>query len=118
MDLKYDTLILSAGGSLGVMYAGSLKVLQDVGILKNIHCFVGCSIGAMVACCLSIGYTAEDLLPYFKTVSLGTLKSRDTTVQTILNCWNLMGMHSTDTTAHLVKARISARFIVYIPPFV
>lgn len=103
-DIKsYDALALSAGGSLGVMYAGALKVLQDIGVLKRITVFAGTSVGALVACCLSLGYSAEELLPYFTDLSLTSLKDPGDAIQTILNCWHSLGMYSTESTAKFLR---------------
>lgn len=106
-DIKsYDALALSAGGSLGVMYAGALKVLQDLGVLQKIKIFAGTSVGALVACCLALGYTAEELLPYFTDLSLSSLRSPDDAMQTILNCWYSLGMYSTDHAATFLRTRV------------
>lgn len=106
-DIKvYDALALSAGGSLGIMYAGALKVLQDLGVLQKISVFAGTSIGALVACCLALGYTAEELLPYFTDLSLSSLRSPDDAMQTILNCWYSLGMYSTDRAAKFLRVRV------------
>lgn len=106
---QYDALALSAGGSLGVMYAGALKVLQDLGVLQKIKVFAGSSVGALVACCLSLGYTAEELLPYFTDLSLSSLRPPEDAMQTIINCWYSLGMYSTDRTAKFLRSRISSK---------
>lgn len=106
---NYDTLVLSAGGSLGIMYAGALKVLQDIGVLQNIHRFVGSSVGAIVACCLSLSYTTEELLPYFCNLSLQKIKSTSDPMRLLFNCWNFFGMHSTAPIASLMKNYIRSK---------
>lgn len=106
---RYNALVLSGGGSLGVMFCGALLVLQKRNILKHIKCFVGTSIGALTACCLALGYNVDELLTDFNTLSLEKMHSSLPKVTTIYNCVYSMGMYSTDTLATLIKTRIAAK---------
>jgi predicted acylesterase/phospholipase RssA len=56
--------VLSGGAIKGFALLGALQYLMDVGILQNIHKFVGTSIGAILSYLLCIGYTPVEIMVF------------------------------------------------------
>jgi len=61
MEYNYTNLVFEGGGVKGIAYAGALQVLSDQGILSNIKRVAGTSAGAITACLICLGYSAEEL---------------------------------------------------------
>ena len=76
-DWKFNTLVLSGGGIKGTAIIGSLVVLEEHGCLKNITCFSGTSIGALLCSLLSIGYTSKELSTTILNMNLNDLRDID-----------------------------------------
>lgn len=55
------TLLLSGGSTKGTAHVGAIRVLDELGLLKHIHRFVGVSAGGLVASLLCIGYSVDEL---------------------------------------------------------
>lgn len=60
-QITYKNLVMEGGGVKGVAYGGALIELENRGILKDIVRVGGTSAGAIQACLLSVGYTAEEI---------------------------------------------------------
>lgn len=56
-----DTLVVSGGGIKSIAALGSLKVLEEKGILKNIKKYAGTSAGGIIVSLLVIGYTPDEI---------------------------------------------------------
>lgn len=57
-----ENLVLSGGGVYGICEIGKLKFLEDQGLdISKIKKFAGCSIGALMATLISIGYSVDQL---------------------------------------------------------
>ena len=56
-----DTLILEGGGVNCIATVGSLKLLEEKGILKNITKYAGTSAGSILCALLCIGYTTKEI---------------------------------------------------------
>ncbi len=54
-------LCLSGASHRGIYELGSLKALEEAGILRNVKKAVGTSIGAIILCLYIIGYTVDDI---------------------------------------------------------
>ena len=60
-----EELIISAGGTRGIIAIGCLKNIFEKYPFNNFTHYTGCSIGAIILFMLSIGYTIEDLVDIF-----------------------------------------------------
>lgn len=69
----YDTLILEGGGVAGLGHIGALKELEARNMI-NINQIAGSSIGAVVACLVACGYTAQELIKIFNEIDLASLQ--------------------------------------------
>ncbi|XP_078578103.1 uncharacterized protein LOC144863013 isoform X2 [Branchiostoma floridae x Branchiostoma japonicum] len=58
-DFPFENLVIEGGGARGVAYIGALRVLESVGILKNIKRVGGVSAGSMVATFVALGLGPE-----------------------------------------------------------
>lgn len=58
---KYQNLVMEGGGIKGICYGGALIELENRGILPQIKRVGGTSAGAIQACLLSVGYSAEEI---------------------------------------------------------
>lgn len=57
----YRNLVLEGGGIKGVAYGGALLELENRGILQQIERVGGTSAGAIQACLLAVGYSADEI---------------------------------------------------------
>lgn len=57
----YRNLVMEGGGIKGIAYGGALIELENRGILPQIQRVGGTSAGAIQACLLSVGYSAEEI---------------------------------------------------------
>ena len=57
----YENLVLEGGGFKGLAYIGAVRALETQKILSTINRFAGSSVGALVAACLSLGFTSQEL---------------------------------------------------------
>lgn len=61
-EKNYDTLVLSGGGIKGFSLLGGVQSLLDLDLGKNIHTYVGTSVGAIIGYLLAIGYTPIEII--------------------------------------------------------
>ncbi len=52
-------IVLSGGGIRAVAHAGALQALEEAGMLRAVREYIGVSAGALIAFCVSIGYSIE-----------------------------------------------------------
>lgn len=60
----FTAIVFQGGGAKGIMYAGVIKALSDLDILKNIDFYSGTSIGALTSLLLYLGYDTDYLLKW------------------------------------------------------
>ena len=61
----YNGLVLSGGGSKGLLQLGFLEALYENKKIEKIKYFSGCSIGSVLCVLLAIGYTPSEIITYF-----------------------------------------------------
>ncbi len=61
LGTQVRNLVFEGGGVWGIAYAGALAELERVGLLRNLERAAGASAGAITACLLATGHTADDL---------------------------------------------------------
>lgn len=73
----FENLVFEGGGSKGHAYAGAIKALEELGLIKQIKRYAGASAGAMTAALLAVGYNSKDLQDFLtQDLSLILLDSR------------------------------------------
>src|SRR4051794_35468597 len=60
MAYHFRNLVFEGGGVKGIAYLGALKVLEQKGIIQQIHRVGGTSAGAINATLLGLGFTLEE----------------------------------------------------------
>jgi exoenzyme U len=70
-------LVLSGGGEKGLSYAGTTKSLEQVGALNKIESCFGSSAGALQACVIAIGGTAEEVKKYSDEINTNKLLKQE-----------------------------------------
>lgn len=65
-DYPFENVVMSGGGSKGYAYIGSLKALEDCGILSSVKRIAGSSAGAICAGLVAVGCTPQDIADVFK----------------------------------------------------
>jgi predicted acylesterase/phospholipase RssA len=61
----YNGLVLSGGGTKGLLQLGFLEALYENKKIEKIKYFSGCSIGAILSVLLAVGYTPSEIITYF-----------------------------------------------------
>jgi len=62
-----DTLLLSGGGTAGILYAGVFKALEELNILKDIKTIIGVSAGTLYTFMYLMGYTVKEIEKFAET---------------------------------------------------
>ncbi|XP_071798397.1 uncharacterized protein [Asterias amurensis] len=65
-DFDFENLALEGGGSSAMAYVGAIRVLEELGWLRNIKRFAGSSAGSIVATFLAIGYNSQEIQKLFQ----------------------------------------------------
>ena len=76
-------ICLSGGGIKGFAHIGVLETLQEHGLLKAVHEYLGISAGALCAFCLAIGCSLPELRRFALLLDFGLI--RDVDPETALN---------------------------------
>lgn len=58
---QYKNLVMEGGGIKGIAYGGALAELESRGVLQNITRVAGTSAGAIQACLVALGFSAEEI---------------------------------------------------------
>jgi predicted acylesterase/phospholipase RssA len=69
------TLILSGGGTRGLVYYGVLKALDELKILENITTFATTSVGALISIMYLIGYNVNEMEQFMYLFDIKKLSS-------------------------------------------
>lgn len=89
---------LSGGGIKGFAHVGVLEALQEHGLLRAVHEYVGISAGALCALCLSIGCSLPELRRIVLLLDFGLIRDMDP--ETAFNFTETFGI---DTGANVNK---------------
>lgn len=60
-EYPFENLAFEGGGNKGLAYCGAIRVLEEIGVYKNIKRFAGSSAGAMTAALLAVGYNSHEI---------------------------------------------------------
>jgi len=73
--LKKKILLFTGGGVKGIVYVGVLRALEKFNLIKNIHTYVGTSIGSLVITMYLLGYNSLEMEKFLLHFDLNSLKS-------------------------------------------
>ncbi|CAC5393490.1 unnamed protein product [Mytilus coruscus] len=60
-SFPFENLVLEGGGVKGIVYGGLGRMLEEHGILKQIHRFAGASAGSICAALYAVGFNSYDV---------------------------------------------------------
>ncbi|XP_071790966.1 uncharacterized protein [Asterias amurensis] len=66
----WHNIVFEGGGNKGLAYAGSVRVLEEIGVWDQVKRIAGTSAGAMTAGLLAVGYNSYDLEAFLKQPDL------------------------------------------------
>lgn len=66
-------ITFSGGGGKGAALPGAVKALEETGMLKDVRCFHGASVGSMTAAVLAAGMSAETFTKLANDTKMGPL---------------------------------------------
>lgn len=72
--MKYKTLVLSGGGTKGILHLGAVYYLEENN-LANFDTYIGTSVGSLITGLLAIGYTGKELFDFMLHFDMTTLKN-------------------------------------------
>ena len=84
---KYTHLVISGGGVKGIAIIGSLKVLYEKDLMKDIVAYIGSSVGGLICYLLNIGYTIDELFDIMFNIDFS--KYRELNFSSIFNEWGI-----------------------------
>lgn len=94
---EINSLVFGGGGVRGIAFGGSLKFLEEHGILKHIVNFAGSSAGSIVAAGVAIGITAQEIIDEMTNVDFETFKDDSWgVVFDIIRLWTQYGVYKGD----------------------
>lgn len=90
---KYENLVFEGGGIKAIGQIGAIQALSTRGYLKNIKRYAGSSAGAILATCLAIGYTPNDIKDIFLALDVSSLGENTYKIVQIYNFFKYYGLH-------------------------
>ncbi|XP_055864211.1 uncharacterized protein LOC106069171 isoform X2 [Biomphalaria glabrata] len=60
-NYPFENLIFEGGGNKGLAYVGSIRCLEELGLMKQIKRVAGSSAGAITAALVALGYNSRDI---------------------------------------------------------
>ncbi len=69
-NYPWHNIVFEGGGNKGLAYAGSVRVLEEIGVWDQVKRIAGTSAGAMTAGLLAVGYNSYDLEAFLKQPDL------------------------------------------------
>lgn len=106
----FKCLVLSGGANRGIAFGGALQVLERHKLLKNVNCFVGTSIGALIAGLLAVHYTADEIVETTFACNLQDFKPDSTYPSQLSNLLYRYGRFSTEKMEILVNNLLQKHF--------
>ena len=91
-NIKFQNLVLSGGGLLGISYIGLFKYLEEHNLTKDIKIVTGCSAGSIFGTLFALGYTSSEMMTVIK--SLNFTDYLKITADSIINFFKIKGLES------------------------
>ncbi len=103
---KKNTLVFAGGGIKGFVFIGVIKYLEELNIIKDIHTFIGTSIGGYISVLLSIGYAYQEIYSFIKLFNFASSASLD-----IINFFQNYAIDNCDNFIHIFKKLVEKKNI-------
>ena len=89
MRRPYKAVSLSSGAARGFYQLGAIHAAQINGCLQDVNIWAGSSVGAMIACCLAVGWSPMDLFTAVCTDDINQYLNVQIDIQSALTHWGL-----------------------------
>ena len=107
MDVPPLRIALSGGGMKGIAHVGALEVLNERGLLKCVKEYIGTSAGALIAMCMVLGYTLQELRTLCTLFDFSLMLNLEP--ETILLCPEKFGMDNRLNMDRLLVVLLKAK---------
>ena len=91
-NIKYQNLVLSGGGLLGISYIGLFKYLEEHNLTRDIKIVTGCSAGSIFGTLFALGYTSSEMMTVIKALNFTDYLK--ITADSIINFFKTKGLES------------------------
>lgn len=102
----YRNLVMEGGGAKGIAYSGALVELEKRGILKEIQRVGGSSAGAIQACLLAVGYSAEEISAITTNTPIESFNDEGSIAKKTKNLINQYGWYTGDAFLSTIQKLI------------
>jgi NTE family protein len=100
-------IALSGGGMKGIAHIGALEALEQRGLLKSVKEYLGTSAGALIAFCITIGYTLSELRSLCSVLDFSQTQNID--IDTILQFPDALGLDNGKNIERFLGVLIRAK---------
>ena len=108
----YNGLVLSGGGSKGLLQLGLLEALYENKKIEKIKYLAGCSVGSLLCVLLAVGYTPVEIITYFCINDFSTLLKGSNVLLITSHC----GLIDCNVLLEYLEKMVMEK-IQYIPTF-
>jgi predicted acylesterase/phospholipase RssA len=91
-NIKFQNLVLSGGGLLGISYIGLFKYLEEHNLTKDVKIVTGCSAGSIFGTLFALGYTSPEMMTVIKAMNFTDYLK--ITADSIINFFKTKGLES------------------------
>ena len=91
-NIKFQNLVLSGGGLLGISYIGLFKYLEEHNLTKDIKIVTGCSAGSIFGTLFTLGYSSSEMMTVIKAMNFTDYLK--ITADSIINFFKTKGLES------------------------
>jgi NTE family protein len=109
--MKYKTLVLSGGGTRGIIHLGAINFIEQNN-LANFNTYIGTSVGAIIIVLLAIGYTSGEIfqfLLHFQFDKFVEILNPDLLDEQLLNLINNFGLDDGNKSIFIIKKMIEKK---------
>ena len=109
MNHNFKNLVFEGGGVKGIAYGGALKIIDSMNILSGIERVAGTSAGAITACLLAVGYSADDVSKIVASTDFNSFKDKTWLPGNLCRFFRKYGYYIGDTFLDLLGKLIEAK---------
>jgi predicted acylesterase/phospholipase RssA len=100
-------IALSGGGMKGIAHVGALEVLEERGLLKSVKEYLGTSAGALIAFCITLGYTLSELRSLCSVLDFS--QTQNINIEDILQFPDTLGLDNGKNIERFLSVLIRAK---------
>jgi NTE family protein len=100
-------IALSGGGMKGIAHVGALRVLHNRGLLRCVKEYAGTSAGALIALCMVLGYTVDELYTLCRVFDFTLLLNLDPEI--MLQCHETFGFDNGENLEKVLRVLLKIK---------